>query len=34
MPADDLWMAFFEDPNGYTLALNKEAPKGHMPTTD
>jgi len=34
MPADDLWMAFFEDPDGHTLALNTETPKGHVPPTD
>lgn len=33
MPADDLSMAFFEDPDGHTLALNTET-KGHVPPTD
>jgi methylmalonyl-CoA/ethylmalonyl-CoA epimerase len=27
----DLWMAFFTDPDGHTLALMHEAPKGHVP---
>jgi len=27
----DLWMAFFEDPDGHTLALMHEAPKGYRP---
>jgi methylmalonyl-CoA/ethylmalonyl-CoA epimerase len=27
----DLWMAFFEDPDGHTLALMQEAPKGYSP---
>jgi hypothetical protein len=27
----DLWMAFFTDPGGHTLALMQEAPKGHLP---
>ena len=25
----DLWMAFFTDPDGHTLALMQEAPKGY-----
>jgi methylmalonyl-CoA/ethylmalonyl-CoA epimerase len=33
MPDHDLWMAFFEDPDGHTLALMQEAPKGYMPAT-
>ena len=28
----DLWMAFFEDPDGHTLALIQEAPKGYTLT--
>lgn len=28
----DLWMAFFKDPDGHTLALMQEAPKGHSPS--
>ncbi|MFM0210327.1 VOC family protein [Paraburkholderia sediminicola] len=31
MEDHDLWMAFFEDPDGHTLALMHEAPKGYMP---
>ena len=31
MPDHDLWMAFFEDPDGHTLALMQEAPKGYVP---
>jgi catechol 2,3-dioxygenase-like lactoylglutathione lyase family enzyme len=27
----DLWMAFFTDPDGHTLALMQEAPKGYAP---
>ena len=27
----DLWMAFFEDPDGHTLAVMQEAPKGYTP---
>jgi methylmalonyl-CoA/ethylmalonyl-CoA epimerase len=34
MPDHDLWMAFFEDPDGHTLALMQEAPKGYVPPTD
>ena len=29
----DLWMVFFEDPDGHTLALMQEAPKGYSPPT-
>jgi methylmalonyl-CoA/ethylmalonyl-CoA epimerase len=29
----DLWMAFFSDPDGHTLALMQEAPKGYVPPT-
>ena len=28
MPDHDLWMCFFRDPDGYTLALMCERPKG------
>jgi methylmalonyl-CoA/ethylmalonyl-CoA epimerase len=28
MDDHDLWMAFFRDPDGHTLALMQEAPKG------
>jgi len=31
MEDHDLWMAFFEDPDGHTLALMQEAPKGYAP---
>ena len=31
MEDHDLWMAFFEDPDGHTLALMHEAPKGYNP---
>ncbi|HXO00925.1 MAG TPA: VOC family protein [Stellaceae bacterium] len=31
MPDHDLWMAFFRDPDGHTLALMQEAPKGYVP---
>jgi methylmalonyl-CoA/ethylmalonyl-CoA epimerase len=31
MDDHDLWMAFFSDPDGHTLALMQEAPKGHPP---
>lgn len=31
MPDHDLWMAFFADPDGNTLALMQEAPKGWKP---
>ena len=31
MDDHDLWMAFFKDPDGNTLAVMQEAPKGHAP---
>lgn len=31
MEDHDLWMAFFTDPDGHTLALMHEAPKGYGP---
>jgi methylmalonyl-CoA/ethylmalonyl-CoA epimerase len=31
MDDHDLWMAFFRDPDGHTLALMQEAPKGYSP---
>jgi len=31
MEDHDLWMAFFHDPDGHTLALMHEAPKGYTP---
>ena len=31
MEDHDLWMAFFKDPAGNTLALMNEAPKGYKP---
>jgi catechol 2,3-dioxygenase-like lactoylglutathione lyase family enzyme len=31
MDDHDLWMAFFVDPDGHTLALMQEAPKGYAP---
>lgn len=31
MDDHDLWMAFFHDPDGHTLALMQEAPKGYQP---
>jgi methylmalonyl-CoA/ethylmalonyl-CoA epimerase len=31
MDDHDLWMAFFEDPDGHTPALMQEAPKGYSP---
>jgi methylmalonyl-CoA/ethylmalonyl-CoA epimerase len=31
MEDHDLWMAFFEDPDGNTLALMQEAPNGYAP---
>jgi methylmalonyl-CoA/ethylmalonyl-CoA epimerase len=34
MPDHDLWMAFFEDPDGHTLALMQEAPKGYVPSLE
>ena len=30
MDDHDLWMAFFTDPDGHTLALMQEAPKGFV----
>jgi methylmalonyl-CoA/ethylmalonyl-CoA epimerase len=30
MDDHDLWMAFFKDPDGHTLALMHEAPKGYV----
>jgi methylmalonyl-CoA/ethylmalonyl-CoA epimerase len=33
MDDHDLWMAFFSDPDGHTLALMQEAPKGYAPPT-
>jgi len=33
MDDHDLWMAFFADPDGHTLALMQEAPKGYAPPT-
>lgn len=32
MEDHDLWMTFFNDPDGNTLALMMEAPKGYQPT--
>jgi hypothetical protein len=29
MDDHDLWMAFFDDPDGNTLAVMQEAPKGY-----
>ena len=31
MDDHDLWMAFFRDPDGHTLAVMQEAPKGYAP---
>lgn len=31
MDDHDLWMAFFTDPDGHTLALMQEAPRGYVP---
>jgi len=31
MDDHDLWMAFFNDPDGHTLAVMQEAPKGYTP---
>jgi methylmalonyl-CoA/ethylmalonyl-CoA epimerase len=31
MDDHDLWMAFFHDPDGHSLALMQEAPKGYVP---
>jgi len=33
MEDHDLWMAFFSDPDGHTLALMQEAPKGYAPSS-
>lgn len=33
MDDHDLWMAFFKDPDGHTLAVMQEAPKGYKPAT-
>ena len=33
MEDHDLWMAFFRDPDGHTLSLMQEAPKGYQPPT-
>jgi methylmalonyl-CoA/ethylmalonyl-CoA epimerase len=33
MEDHDLWMTFFKDPAGNTLALMQEAPKGYQPLT-
>jgi methylmalonyl-CoA/ethylmalonyl-CoA epimerase len=33
MDDHDLWMAFFEDPDGHTLAVLQEAPKGYAPSS-
>ena len=33
MDDHDLWMCFFRDPDGHTLALMQEAPKGFVPGT-
>ena len=33
MDDHDLWMAFFKDPDGHTLALMQEAPKGYTPAS-
>jgi methylmalonyl-CoA/ethylmalonyl-CoA epimerase len=34
MPDHDLWMTFFDDPDGNGLALMMEAPKGYQPPQD
>ncbi len=31
MDDHDLWMAFLKDPDGHTIALMHEAPKGYVP---
>jgi len=31
MDDHDLWMAFFNDPDGHMLAIMQEAPKGYAP---
>ena len=33
MDDHDLWMAFFKDPDGHTLAVMQEAPKGYAPVS-
>ena len=33
MDDHDLWMAFFNDPDGHTLAVMQEAPKGYVAGT-
>jgi catechol 2,3-dioxygenase-like lactoylglutathione lyase family enzyme len=33
MEDHDLWMAFFKDPDGHTLAVMQEAPKGYAPVS-
>ena len=33
MDDHDLWMAFFQDPDGHTLAVMQEAPKGYVPSS-
>jgi methylmalonyl-CoA/ethylmalonyl-CoA epimerase len=32
MDDHDLWMVFFNDPDGHTLAVMQEAPKGYAPS--
>jgi methylmalonyl-CoA/ethylmalonyl-CoA epimerase len=32
MDDHDLWMAFFADPDGHTLAVMQEAPKNYVPS--
>jgi hypothetical protein len=34
MEDHDLWMAFFPDPDGNSLALIQEAPHGYSPVAD
>jgi len=34
MDDHDLWMAFFKDPDGHTLAIMQEAPKGYTPAAE
>jgi len=34
MEDHDLWMALFSDPDGHSLALMQEAPKGYRPTIE
>jgi methylmalonyl-CoA/ethylmalonyl-CoA epimerase len=33
MDDHDLWMAFFQDPDGHMLAVMQEAPKGYAPSS-